>query len=180
LAISSITASQANAVFHAQTVKKTAEAKANSTVQSVRAGGNKIADTVTISQQAQKAAVQADNATSSVRNDQKISETEVNNNALESSGKRNTDALSIFQQVQEVALKTAANATAAAKDAAAAKAAKAEQTAADAKAAAAEQKGNTAKAALAAQAVAAAQNANAALAIAVAQATNAARNAASN
>lgn len=162
MAISSITATQANAVFHAQTVKKTSEAKANSTVQAARASGNKIADTVTISRQAQRAAVQADNATSSAQSDQKISETEVNNNALESSGRRNTDTLNIFQQVQEVSLKTAAKAAAAAKDAAAAKASKAEQTAVAAKAAAAEQKGNTAKAAEAAQAIAAAQNANAA------------------
>jgi hypothetical protein len=180
LAISSITAGQANAVFHAQTVKKTSETKVSSTVQSAGTGSNKITDTVTISRQAQRAAVEADNAASSLQTDQKNVEAEVNSNVLESSSKRSPDALTIFQQVQETALQAAVKAAAATRDSAAAKAAKATQAAAEAKADAADHKESIAKAAEAAQAVAAAQNANAALAIAVAQATNAARNAASN
>jgi len=178
LAISSLTASQANAVLYVQTVKMTSGAKTHKTVQP--AGDHKIADTVTISKRGLRTAEEADNghAIFSVQSDQKDSGAEVNNIALESGGTAKTDKPAFFQQAQRAALQVAANTLAAARDAAAAKAAKSEQTASEAKAAAAEQKGNAAKAAAAAQAVAAAQNDKAALAIVAAQAANAAQYAA--
>ena len=170
MAIASITTGQANAVSQVQTVKKTSTARVNRNAPA--AGGQKVAEKVTISQQARKAVQQADRSTFSIRTDPKSPEVKVDNVPV-SSDQKNTEKVNIFQQAQQVALQAAADAKIAAREAAASKAAKASQAASEAKAAAAEQKGNSAKAALAALAAAAAQNANVELAVAAAQANNA-------